>query len=148
MRIKTVLFGVALIAIGAAGIGAAFAAAPTTTCPPALFQCGLSVASTKPLGSGSPGRPDMTIGYLVFDGSGIPTLFALSSKDGTIQPMNTVTGTCSGTIDGTPGTLDFTGAGGPKLAFVTFKTSDLRFITTDLNGSGQSNVIQGSCIQL
>ena len=139
---------VVLIAIGTVGVDGAFAAPPASSCPPANFECGISAAATKPLGSGSVGRPDLTIGYLVFDASGIPTLFALDSKDGTIQPMNTVTGTCTGTTDGTPGTLDFTAAGGPRLAFVTFKTGDLRFISTNLSNSGLVDVIQGSCIQL
>jgi hypothetical protein len=147
VRFRTILFVVVLIAVGTAGFASVFAAPPVTSCPPALFQCGFSAAQTKPLGSGSPGRPDMTIGYLVFDGAGIPTIFAQTSKDGTLQPLNAITGTCTGTTDGTPGTLDFTGGLGPKLAFVTFKTGDLRFITTELN-NGLANVIQGSCIQL
>src|SRR5713101_4451858 len=55
-----------------------------------------------------------------------------------LKPLATQTGVCSGGASGAPGTLDFTGGGGPLLRFVTFNTNaDLRFID---GGTGTTGV--------
>lgn len=149
MRIKTISFVVALVAGGTIWAGGAFAAGPASTCP-ASFQCGFSFAQTKSLGASNPGQPSVIIGYLSLDNSTppIPTLVALSNEDGTLKTLQTITGTCANGTSGAPGTLDFTGVGGPKIAFVVSNSdTELKFVSTDVK-SGFTNVSLGSCRQL
>ena len=128
--------------------GGASASGPTTSCPPALFKCALSVAQTKSLSDPTnPGQPGIVIGYLVFDSSAtpIPTVFVQQNKNGVLKPLAVTTGTCAGGANGAPGTLDFT-PNGPLLRFVVFHGgAELRFID---GGTGLTGVNVGSCRQL
>jgi hypothetical protein len=149
LHIKTIFFVVATICAGVTFSSGAFAAGPNTTCPVANFKCALSVAQTKSLTDPTnPGQPSAVIGYLVFDTSTppLPTIFVVQNKNGVAKPLATQTGTCSTGTGGAPGTLDFTGTGGPKLRFVTFNTNaELRFID---GGVGTTGVTVGSCRKL
>src|SRR5260370_25729849 len=125
LSIKAISFAVAVIGAAAVSGSSAFAVGPNTTCPPAQFKCALSFAQTKSLTDPmNPGQPSVGIGYLVFDNSAtpIPTIFVVQNKDGVLKPIGTQVGICSSGTAGAPGTLNFTGGGGPLLRFVTFNT--------------------------
>ena len=151
MSIKAISFVVAVIGAVAVSGSSAFAVGPNSTCPPAAFKCAFSAVESKSLQDPSnPGRPSVVIGYIVFDSSAtpIPTVFSQQNKDGVLQTLQSVAGTCSSGSSGSPGTLDFSGGGGPTLRFVTFKSgAELRFIDTSLNNGFASETL-GSCRQL
>ena len=151
LSFKTISFVVAVIgAVAVSGTGA-LATGPNSTCPPANFKCALSVVESKSLSDpNNPGRPSVIIGYLVFDNSGtpIPTVFTQQNKDGALQAIQSATGTCTSGSSGNPGSLDFSGVGGPTLRFVTTHSgAELRFIDTSLN-SGFASETLGTCRQL
>ena len=148
MHIKTIFFVVATICTGVTFSSRAFAAGPTTTCPVANFKCALSFSQTKSLAdTTNPGQPSVGVGYLVFDASALPTIWAQQNKDGVLKLIQTQTGVCTGGTNGNPGTLDFN-PNGPVLKFVTFHTgTELRFLDTSIN-NGLINETVGSCRQL
>jgi hypothetical protein len=148
LSIKAISFAVAVIGAVAVSGSSAFAAGPTTTCPGANFKCALSFSQTKPLADPSnPGQPAVGVGYLVFDASAIPTIFAQQLKNGVLKTIQTQTGVCTGGTNGNPGTLDFS-TNGPLLKFVTFNSgAELRFIDTSLNNGLVTETV-GSCRQL
>jgi len=151
LRIKAIPFVVAVIGAVAVSGSNVFATGPTTTCPPAAFKCAFSAVESKSLQDlSNPGRPSVIIGYIVFDSSAtpIPTVFSQQNKDGALQTLQSVAGTCTSGSSGSPGTLDFSGAGGPKLRFVTSHSgAELRFLDTSLNNGFASETL-GSCRQL
>jgi hypothetical protein len=149
LRIKAISFVVAVIGAVAVSGSSGFASGPTTTCPPANFKCAFSAVESRSLQDpNNPGRPSIVIGYIVFDNSAIPTVFSQQNKDGALQTLQSVAGTCSNGSSGSPGTLNFSGAGGPVLRFVTFKSgAELRFIDTSPNNGFASETL-GSCRQL
>ena len=151
MSIKAISFVVAVIGAVAVSGSSAFAVGPNSTCPPAAFKCAFSAVESKSLQDPSnPGRPSVVIGYIVFDSSAtpIPTVFSQQNKDGVLQTLQSVAGTCSSGSSGSPGTLDFSGAGGPTLNFVTTHSgAELRFVDTSLN-SGFASETLGTCRQL
>ena len=149
MSIKAISFAVAVI--GAVAVsGSALATGPTTTCPPAAFKCAFSAVESKSLNDpNNPGRPSIVIGYIVFDSSAtpIPTVFSQQNKDGVLQTLQSVAGTCTGGTSGNPGTLDFS-PNGPILKFVTSHSgAELRFLDTSLNNGFASETL-GSCRQI
>jgi len=150
LRIKAISFVVAVIGAVAVSGSGALATGPTTTCPPAAFKCAFSAVESRSLQDpNNPGRPSIVIGYIVFDSSPtpIPTVFSQQNKDGALQNLQSVSGTCSSGASGNPGTLDFS-PNGPILKFVTFNSgAELRFIDTSLNNGFTSETV-GSCRQL
>ena len=150
LRIKAISFVVATICTVVTISSGAFASGPTTTCPPANFKCAFSAVESKSLQDPSnPGRPSIVIGYIVFDSSvtPIPTVFSQQNKDGALQTLQSVSGTCTGGTSGNPGTLNFS-PNGPILKFVTFNSgAELRFIDTSTNNTFTSETV-GSCRQL
>jgi hypothetical protein len=151
LRIKAISFVVAVIGAVAVSGSSVFATGPTTTCPPAAFKCAFSAVESKSLQDPSnPGRPSVIIGYIVFDNSAIPTVFSQQNKDGALQTLQSVAGTCSSGTSGNPGTLDFSGAGGPTLRFVTTHSgAELRFLDTSINnGNAFASETLGSCRQI
>ena len=151
LRIKAISFVVATICTVVTISSGAFASGPTTTCPPAAFKCAFSAVESKSLQDpNNPGRPSIVIGYIVFDSSvtPIPTVFSQQNKDGALQTLQSVAGTCSSGSSGSPGTLDFSGAGGPTLRFVTTHSgAELRFLDTSLNNGFASETL-GTCRQI
>jgi hypothetical protein len=150
LSIKAISFVVAAICTVVISSSGAFATGPTTTCPPAAFKCAFSAVESKSLNDPSnPGRPSIVIGYIVFDSSAtpIPTVFSQQNKDGALQTLQSVSGTCSSGTSGNPGTLDFS-PNGPILKFVTFNSgAELRFIDTSINNGFTAETV-GSCRQL
>ena len=148
MSIKAISFVVAAICAVAISGSIAFAAGPTTTCPPAAFKCAFSAVESRSLNDpNNPGRPSIVIGYIVFDNSAVPTVFSQQNKDGVLQTLQSVAGTCTGGTSGNPGTLDFS-PNGPILKFVTFKSgAELRFLDSSLNNGFASETL-GSCRQI
>ena len=151
LSFKAISFVVAVIGAVAVSGSGAFASGPTTTCPPAAFKCAFSAVESKSLQDPSnPGRPSVIIGYIVFDSSAtpIPTVFSQQNKDGALQTIASGSGTCTGGSSGSPGTLNFSGVGGPILRFVTFNSgAEMRFIDTSTNNGFTSETV-GSCRQL
>jgi len=147
LSIKAISFAVAVI--GAVAVsGSALATGPTTTCPPAAFKCAFSAVESRSLNDpNNPGRPSIVIGYIVFDNSAVPTVFSQQNKDGVLQTLQSVAGTCTGGTSGNPGTLDFS-PNGPILKFVTSHSgAELRFLDTSLNNGFASETL-GSCRQI
>ena len=148
MSIKAISFAVAVIGAVAVSGSSALATGPTTTCPPANFKCAFSAVESRSLNDpNNPGRPSIVIGYIVFDNSAVPTVFSQQNKDGVLQTLQSVAGTCTGGTSGNPGTLDFS-PNGPILKFVTFKSgAELRFLDSSLNNGFASETL-GSCRQI
>ena len=150
LRIKAISFVVAVIGAVAVSASGALATGPTTTCPPAAFKCAFSAVESKSLQDPSnPGRPSIVIGYIVFDSSAtpIPTVFSQQNKDGALQTLQSVAGTCTSGSSGSPGTLDFS-PNGPVLKFVTTHSgAELRFLDTSLNNGFASETL-GTCRQI
>ena len=148
LRIKAISFVVATICTVVTISSGAFASGPTTTCPPANFKCAFSAVESKSLQDPSnPGRPSIVIGYIVFDNSAIPTVFSQQNKDGALQTLQSVAGTCTVGTSGTPGTLNFS-PNGPILKFVTTHSgAELRFLDTSLNNGFASETV-GTCRQI
>ena len=150
MSIKAISFAVAVIGAVAVSCSSALATGPTTTCPPAAFKCAFSAVESRSLNDpNNPGRPSIVIGYIVFDSSAtpIPTVFSQQNKDGVLQTLQSVAGTCTGGTSGNPGTLDFS-PNGPILKFVTSHSgAELRFLDTSLNNGFASETL-GSCRQI
>jgi hypothetical protein len=150
LRIKAISFVVAVIGAVAVSGSSVFATGPTTTCPPATFKCAFSAVESKSLQDPSnPGRPSIVIGYIVFDSSAtpIPTVFSQQNKDGALQTLQSVSGTCTGGTSGNPGTLNFS-PNGPILKFVTTHSgAELRFLDTSLNNGFASETV-GTCRQI
>jgi len=150
LSIKAISFAVAVIGAVAVSGSGALATGPTTTCPPAAFKCAFSAVESKSLNDpNNPGRPSIVIGYIVFDSSAtpIPTVFSQQNKDGVLQTLQSVAGTCTGGTSGNPGTLDFS-PNGPILKFVTTHSgAELRFLDTSLNNGFASETL-GSCRQI
>ena len=151
MRFKTISFVVvAAICTVALFSSGAFATGPLSTCPPALFKCAFSAVESRSLNDpNNPGRPSIVIGYIVFDSSAtpIPTVFSQQNKDGALQNLQSVAGTCTSGSSGSPGTLDFS-PNGPVLKFVTTHSgAELRFIDTSLNNGFASETL-GTCRQI
>ena len=149
MSIKAISFAVAVIGAVAVSGSSALATGPTTTCPPANFKCAFSAVESKSLNDPSnPGRPSIVIGYIVFDNSAVPTVFSQQNKDGVLQTLQSVAGTCTSGSSGSPGILDFNASGGPTLRFVTSHSgAELRFLDTSLNNGFASETL-GSCRQI
>ena len=148
MSIKAISFVVAAICTVVISSSGAFATGPTTTCPPATFKCAFSAVESRSLNDpNNPGRPSIVIGYIVFDNSAVPTVFSQQNKDGVLQTLQSVAGTCTGGTSGNPGTLDFS-PNGPILKFVTSHSgAELRFLDTSLNNGFASETL-GSCRQI
>ena len=150
MSFKAISFVVAVIGALAVSASGAVVSGPSSTCPPANFKCALSVVESKSLNDpNNPGRPSVIIGYIVFDSSAppIPTVFSQQNKDGALQMLQSVAGTCTSGSGGSPGSLNF-GSGGPTLRFVTLNTgAELRFIDTSVSNGFTSETL-GSCRQI
>jgi hypothetical protein len=148
LRIKAISFVVATICTVVTFSSGAFAVGPNTTCPVAAFKCAFSAVESRSLQDpNNPGRPSIVIGYIVFDGSAIPTVFSQQNKDGALQTLQNVAGTCSSGTSGNPGTLDFS-PNGPILKFVTTHSgAELRFLDTSLNNGFASETV-GTCRQI
>jgi len=148
LSIKAISFAVAVIGAVAVSGSGALATGPTTTCPPAAFKCAFSAVESRSLNDpNNPGRPSIVIGYIVFDNSAVPTVFSQQNKDGVLQTLQSVAGTCTGGTSGNPGTLDFS-PNGPILKFVTSHSgAELRFLDTSLNNGFASETL-GSCRQI
>jgi hypothetical protein len=123
----------------------------TTTCPTS-FQCAFSAAETLSLVTpknvgGSPGQPDVYVGYIAFQGSTV-TMTGIQNVNGTVGAIGTsimsapavLTGTCADGINGQPAVITFPGVT-PKtttqLSFVKNAAStELQFILTqDINST-------------
>ena len=150
LSFKTISFVVAVIGAVAVSGSGAMATGPNSTCPPANFKCAFSAVESKSLQDPSnPGRPSIVIGYIVFDNSGtpIPTVFSQQNKDGALQTIQSVPGTCTSGTSGNPGTLNFS-PNGPVLNFVTTHSgAELRFLDSSLNNGFASETI-GTCRQI
>ena len=124
---------------------------PLTPCP-TTFTCAFDAAEVRPLTDlATPGAPSVYVGYLSFNGSGVPTLDALGTSNGTAQTLVTALGTCTpGTISAM-GVLDFTSNSGPKFEFVSDNRSgvlELRvMIVADSGNVTPSAVNLGTCTQ-
>ena len=151
LSFKPISFVVAVIGAVAVSASGALATGPTTTCPPAAFKCAFSAVESKSLNDpNNPGRPSIVIGYIVFDSSAtpIPTVFSQQNKDGVLQSIQSAAGTCTSGTSGNPGSLDFSGVGGPTLRFVTTHSgAELRFLDTSLNNGFASETL-GTCRQI
>ena len=151
LRIKAISFVVAMIGAVAVSGSSVLASGPISTCPPAAFKCAFSAVESKSLQDPSnPGRPSVIIGYIVFDSSAtpIPTVFSQQNKDGALQTLQSVSGTCTSGSSGSPGTLDFNASGGPTLRFVTTHSgAELRFLDSSLNNGFASETL-GTCRQI
>jgi len=138
---------IGLFAIGWSGMAFAQATTITTMCPPANFKCAFSAAETMsfltPKTVGSPGQPDVYLGYIVFDpsGSGMVTMTGVQNVNGTVGPIGippsgssipvlSSSTPCANGLNGQPATITFTdnseisfvtGAGGTELQFILSK---------------------------
>lgn len=149
LSFKTISFVVATICAIVTFSSGAFATGPLSTCPVANFKCAFSAVESRSLNDPNhPGRASVIIGYIVFDNAAVPTVFSQENKDGVLQTLQSATGTCASGSSGSPGTLDFSGIGGPTLRFVTSHSgAELRFLDTELN-SGFASETLGSCRQI
>ena len=146
-------FSLIVVLLGAVfGCGNAFAAAVTATIPPTAcpttFTCAFDAAEVRPLTDATPGAPGVFVGYLSFDGSGVPTLDSLGVLNGNVAPLATFTGVCTPGTTGL-GVLDFTANSGPKFLFVRDNSgAELRvMLVADNNGVTPSAVNLGTCTQ-
>jgi hypothetical protein len=91
------------------------------------------------------------VGYLSFDGSGVPTLDSLGTTNGTLQTLSTALGTCTAGTTAAMGVLDFTAHGAPKFEFVSDNRSgaiELRVMTVEDSGSVTPSAVNlGTCTQ-
>ncbi len=142
-------FSLIVVLIGAVfGWGDAFATMPTNACP-ISFTCAFDAAEVRPLTDATPGAPAVFVGYLSFNGSGVPTLDSLGTINGTAQTLLTSVGTCTPGTTSALGILDFTGNGGPKLLFVTDNSgAELRLmVAADAGNVTPSAVNLATCTQ-
>src|SRR5216684_1416946 len=95
-RVGVKRFSLIVVFIGAVfGWGNAFAVTmPTNVCPTS-FTCAFDAAEVRPLTDTTPGAPGVFVGYLSFNGSGVPTLDSLGTINGTAQTLLTSVGTCT-----------------------------------------------------
>ncbi len=145
---------VGLLALGWSGLAFAQATTITTTCPTS-FTCAFSAAETFSLVTskgGSPGQPDVYVGYVVFQGSTV-TMTGQQNVNGTVGPIGTVppggsapllTGTCTDAVlNGQPAIITFPGTGKTttQLSFVKNAAgTELQFILTqDINSSSSTS---------
>jgi hypothetical protein len=132
--------------------GNAFATAPvmpSTVCP-MTFTCAFDAAEVRPLTDPTtPGAPAVYVGYLSFNGSGVPTLDALGTTNGTLQTLVTAVGTCTPGDATKMGVLNFQTNGGPTFEFVSDDGGlELRvMIVADSGNVTPSAVNIGTCTQ-
>jgi hypothetical protein len=163
-RFVSALIGLfALGALGGLGSpGVAFAQATTiTTACPTSFTCAFGAAETlslvTPKSVGTPGQPDVYIGYMVFDGSSNVTITGLQNVNGTVGqigsgqiPVLSSSMPCSPGLNGQPATVSFTD--NSQIAFVTDALgTELQFIlskdqsTSSTNKNPTNSVRVGVC---
>jgi len=139
-----------IVLIGAVfGWGNAFAVTMPTNACPTTFTCAFDAAEVRPLSDATPGAPGVFVGYLSFNGSGVPTLDSLGILNGNVQTLLTAVGTCTAGTTSALGILDFTGNGGPKFLFVSDNTgAELRvMLVADAGPVTPSAVNLGTCTQ-
>lgn len=146
-----------LIALGWSGLALAQPATGINTNCLTTFVCAFSAAET--LAFGTPknqtqvaGQPDVFVGYIGFDASGIVTITGMQNLNGTASTIPTKTSNaCSMGSGGAPAVVTFTD--GTKIAYVLDSNSTptlLQFImTNDGTGAGTANTVRvGSCHKL
>jgi len=130
-----------LFALGWSGMALADATTIATSCPPANFTCAFSAAETMslvtPRSAGTPGQPDVYIGYMFFDGSGNVTITGTENVNGIVGQIGTVpkgssipvlSGSCAAGANGQPATVTLSDGQG-EISFVTDSTgTELQFI--------------------
>jgi len=140
-----------LFALGWSGMVFAQATTIGTTCPTS-FICAFSAAETMSLvtpksSSGSPGQPDVYLGYLAFQGSTV-TMTGTQNVNGTVSSIGTGTpavlpGTCADGANGQPAIITFPGTGKTttQISFVkNAANTELQFILTqDINSSSSTS---------
>ncbi len=156
-RFFSALAGV--LALGWSGMGLA-QTIPATGCP-TNFTCAFSAADTlafgtqKSQGLGSPGQPDVLVGYLAFDASSNVTMMGMQNLNGTATNFSKI-GTCAAATSstGSTGTITFT-TDSTQLSFVLDSSAPatatlLQFIlTNDGSASKTANSVRvGSCHKL
>jgi hypothetical protein len=141
-RFISVLTG--LFALGWSGI----ALAQATSCPgpPSGFICAFSAAETMSLvtskQAGTPGQPDVFVGYMSFDTSSNVTLTGLQNINGVVGQIGgsgglTSTAPCSAGTAGQPATVTFND--NSEIAFVTDNSgNELQFILSKDKNSKSS----------
>jgi hypothetical protein len=137
---KFVAAVVALVALGGSGIVFAQATSIATACP-TNFTCAFSAAETLSLvtlkANGTPGQPDVFVGYLAFDNSGNVTMTGTQNVNGTVNPIGlgspavlSSSGPCVAGAGGQPATITFSDkseisfvrdTGGTELQFILSK---------------------------
>jgi hypothetical protein len=143
-----------LLALGWPGLASAQADTITTPCP-TNFTCAFSAAETlaltTPKSQGSPGQPDVYVGYIEFDGSGLVTLAGLQNVNGTVGQISTGSTSgvaCTAGANGQPATVTF--GNKTQIAFVTDAGgTELQFILSqDQNTNTSSKVIISNSIRV
>ena len=134
--------------LGWSAMAAADATSIGTTCP-TNFMCAFSAAETQALVTASPnkpGAPDVFLGYMNFDASGVVTVTGVQNIDGTIKPIGSGTPSiltstsCTNGANGQPAIISFNDSS--QISFVIDSTnSELQFILTkDANTNANSTV--------
>ena len=100
---------IGLLAIGWSGMAFAQASMIPTACP-TNFTCAFTAAETLAFGVaqavGSPGQPDVYVGYMEFDGSGNFTMTVTKNSNGTISQTSYNSGnTCTSGSSGLPAVI-------------------------------------------
>lgn len=89
-------FSLIVVLIGAVfSRGNAFAVTMPTNACPINFTCAFDAAEVRPQTDATPGAPGVFVGYLSFNGSGVPTLDSLGILNGNVQTLATSVGTCT-----------------------------------------------------
>jgi hypothetical protein len=102
-----------------------------------------------PKSSGSPGQPDVFVGYLAFDATGGVTLTGSSDVNGTVSTGISMSGTCNEPIAFLqPATITFTDK--TQISFVTDAGgTELQFILSqDQNTNTSSKVIISNSVRV
>jgi len=153
-----------LLALGWSGMALAQAATSINTNCLSSFTCAFSAAETyatgTPKNQGTPGQPDVFVGYIGFDATGIVTMTGMQNINGApgTLPTKTSSGCVAGTggatsMGGVPAVITFTD--GTKLAYVLDSNNTptlLQFIltndATNANPTTANSIRVGTCHKL
>lgn len=141
-----------LFALGWSGMAFAQAASTITTACLTSFTCAFTAAETlslvAPKSAGSPGQPDVFVGYMGFDGSGNFTMTGSQNLNGTVNAFSKMGKCASGTV-GVPAVITL--EDNSQLSYVLDSgMSELQFIlTNDASTNKTANSVRvGVCRKL
>ena len=146
-----------LLALGWSGMAFAQATVPLTGCP-MNFTCAFSAAETLATGTvkgqGTPGQPDIYVGYLAFDSASNVAMAGEQNFNGSPTSFS-LTGTCKASTSASTPAAIITLSDKSQLSFVldsltTANATLLEFIlTNDASTSATANYVRvGTCHKL